>query len=190
MVTYHSFTLKNGLRVIIQPVSQSTIAVVNMLYHVGSCNESFQKTGIAHLLEHIMFGSSRHIPSYDRALEKVGGQNNAYTSNDITNYWCKLPANKLEVALWLESDRLLAPVYSDETIDIQRKVVIEEFKQTCLNKPYGNVWHYLLEQAYKVHPYAWPTIGKTITHIENTTKTDIIHFASQFLYSSKCHISN
>lgn len=182
MPTYYPFTLANGLRVVIQPNPQSHTVVVNLLYRVGAAYEAPDKTGMAHFLEHIMFGGSQHVACYDKELQKVGGQNNAYTSTDVTNYWCKLPANKLPVALWLEADRLLAPSYHTHTVDTQRKVVIEEFKQGYHNAPYGDVWHQLCDQAYQVHPYRWPTIGKTIDHLSqvNMSKEDIIRFGKRF----------
>ena len=182
MPTYYPFTLANGLRVVIQPNAQSHTVVVNILYRVGAAYEAPDKTGMAHLLEHIMFGGSRNVASYDKALQKVGGQNNAYTTTDVTNYWCKLPANKLPVALWLEADRLLAPSYHTHTVETQRKVVIEEFKQGYHNAPYGDVWHQLCDQAYNVHPYRWPTIGKNIDHLDqaNMSKEEIIRFGKRF----------
>ena len=182
MPTYYPFTLANGLRVVIQPNAQSHMVVVNILYRVGAAYEAPDKTGMAHFLEHIMFGGSRNVASYDKALQKVGGQNNAYTTTDVTNYWCKLPANKLPVALWLEADRLLAPSYHTHTVETQRKVVIEEFKQGYHNAPYGDVWHQLCDQAYNVHPYRWPTIGKNIDHLDqaNMSKEEIIRFGKRF----------
>ena len=177
---HQSFTLANGLQLIIQPIPNSNTIVMNTLYHVGSVNDPPTQTGLAHLFEHIMFGGSAHIHSYDKTLEKVGGTNNAYTTPDITNYWCKLPTNKLEVACWLESDRMISPAYRDQTIETQRQVVIEEYKQTCLNKPYGDAWHHILSQAYKIHPYRWPTIGKEINHIKKITKQQIITFGNHY----------
>jgi zinc protease len=180
MTPYHAYTLNNGLRIVVQPMPQSTMAVVNLMYLVGSRNESPHSTGMAHFLEHIMFGGSKHVADYDKTLQRVGGKNNAYTSNDVTSYWCKLPASQLEVAFWLESDRMLAPAYSDKTIETQRSVVTEEFKQCCINKPYGDVWHLLSAQAYKEHPYAWPTIGKRVEDIAAMKKEDIVAFGERY----------
>ncbi len=179
-----TYTLKNGLRVALQPIRDSHMAIVNVMYLVGSRNENSEKTGLAHLLEHIAFGGSVHVDNYDKALQKVGGKNNAYTSNDITNYWSQVPSNQLETALYLEADRLLGLAYKNEVIEVQRNVVIEEFKQSYHNKPYGDTWHMLCEQAYKNHPYAWPTIGKIIAHIEKITQQDIIRFGEQFYVPS------
>lgn len=151
-------------------------AVVNILYDVGSRDEDENRTGFAHLFEHLMFGGSVNIPSYDEPLQNVGGENNAFTTPDITNYYCQLPAINLETAFWLESDRMLSLAFSEESLEVQRKVVIEEFKQRYLNQPYGDVWLKLRPLCYKVHPYKWATIGKDIAHIENATMDDVKGF--------------
>ncbi len=180
MAIQNTFTLKNGLRVLLQPVKDSNIVVINLMYLVGSRNEDPNKTGLAHLLEHIAFGGSQHVENYDKTLQAVGGKNNAYTSSDVTNYWCQLPANQLEVGLYLESDRLLGLSYKPEVLEVQRNVVIEEFKESYLNKPYGDVWSILCNESYKKHPYSWSTIGKKISHIESITQKDVIAFGEKF----------
>ncbi len=176
MINFARTTLENGLRVVIHEDDSTPLAVVNLLYDVGSSDEDPGKTGLAHLLEHIMFGGSVNIPSYDREVQKAGGENNAFTSNDITNYYIKLPAINLETALWLESDRMFDLRFTQKGLDIQRNVVIEEFKQRYLNQPYGDVWLLLRPLTYKMHPYRWPTIGMDISHIESITLDDIRHF--------------
>lgn len=152
------------------------MAVVNIMYDVGARDEDPEKTGFAHLFEHLMFGGSINIPSYDSPLQMAGGENNAYTSNDITNYYIQLPAENLETAFWLESDRMLSLAFSEKSLDVQRKVVSEEFKEHYLNKPYGDAMHKIRELAYKVHPYRWMTIGKELSHIENAKLEDVKKF--------------
>lgn len=152
------------------------MAVVNIMYDVGARDEDPNKTGFAHLFEHLMFGGSLHIPSYDGPLQMAGGENNAYTSNDVTNYYIQLPAENLETAFWLESDRMLSLAFGEKSLEVQRKVVSEEFKEHYLNKPYGDVWHKMRDLAYKIHPYRWMTIGKELSHIENATLEDVKRF--------------
>jgi zinc protease len=152
------------------------IAVMNILYDVGSRDEHPDKTGFAHLFEHLMFGGSENIPSYDEPLQNVGGENNAFTNTDITNYYLTVPASNIETAFWLESDRMLSLSFDPKVLEVQRKVVIEEFKQRYLNQPYGDVWLKLRPLAYQVHPYQWATIGKEISHIENATMEDVRSF--------------
>jgi zinc protease len=176
MISYSSFTLENGLRVFVHEDRSVQIAVMNILYDVGSRDESPDKTGFAHLFEHLMFGGSVNIPNYDEPLQKVGGENNAFTNTDITNYYLTLPAANLETGFWLESDRMLSLSFDPKVLEVQRKVVIEEFKQRYLNQPYGDVWLKLRPLAYKVHPYQWATIGKEISHIENATMEDVRDF--------------
>jgi len=176
MVDFEHFTLDNGLRVIVHEDPDVQIAVINILYDVGSRDESSDKTGFAHLFEHLMFGGSVNIPDYDEELQKVGGENNAFTSPDITNYYMTLPAQSLETGFWLESDRMLTLNFNPEVLEVQRKVVIEEFKQRYLNQPYGDVWLKLRPLAYTKHPYRWPTIGKEISHIENATMEQVRDF--------------
>lgn len=152
------------------------MAVVNVLYDVGARDEDPAKTGFAHLFEHLMFGGSVNIPVYDEPLQLAGGENNAFTTNDLTNYYCQLPAENLETAFWLESDRMLSLAFSKKSLEVQRKVVCEEFKEHYINKPYGDVWHKMRELAYTTHPYRWMTIGKELSHIENATLDDVKAF--------------
>ena len=176
MISFHQFTLANGLKVLVHEDHTVQIAVLNILYDVGSRDEQPDKTGFAHLFEHLMFGGSANIPSYDEPLQKVGGENNAFTSTDITNYYLTVPATNLETGFWLESDRMLSLSFDPKVLEVQRKVVIEEFKQRYLNQPYGDVWLKLRPLAYKEHPYQWATIGKEVSHIENATMDDVKDF--------------
>ncbi len=176
MIQFNQFTLSNGLRVIVHEDPTVQIAVLNILYDVGSRDEREDKTGFAHLFEHLMFGGSVNIPSYDEPLQKVGGENNAFTNTDITNYYLTVPASNIETGFWLESDRMLSLSFDPQVLEVQRKVVIEEFKQRYLNQPYGDVWLKLRPLAYEVHPYKWATIGKEISHIENATMEDVRDF--------------
>jgi predicted Zn-dependent peptidase len=176
MIQFEKFVLANGLRVIVHRDASTPMAVLNVMYDVGARDEQPDKTGFAHLFEHLMFGGSIHIPNYDTPLQMAGGDNNAYTTNDLTNYYIHLPAENLETAFWLESDRMLSLAFSEKSLDVQRKVVCEEFKEHYLNKPYGDVWHKMRELAYKVHPYRWMTIGKELSHIENAKLDDVKNF--------------
>lgn len=180
MINFKNFTLDNGLQVIVHEDPNSLIAVVNVMYNVGSRDEEVHKTGLAHLFEHLMFGGSQHIPAYDRALQQVGGDNNAYTTPDVTNYYCTLPAANLETAFWLESDRMLGLSLSPQVLAVQQKVVIEEFKERYLNQPYGDAGLKLSELAYTVHPYRWPVIGQDISHIAQATLEDVQAFFARF----------
>src|SRR5687767_14567216 len=176
MIQFTEFTLENGLRVIVHEDPTVQIAVLNILYDVGSRDERPDKTGFAHLFEHLMFGGSVNIPNYDEPLQRVGGENNAFTNTDITNYYLTLPASNIETGFWLESDRMMSLSFDPKVLEVQRKVVIEEFKQRYLNQPYGDVWLKLRPLAYQVHPYQWATIGKEIGHIENATMQDVREF--------------
>ncbi len=176
MVKFNRFTLDNGLRVLVHEDHTTPMAVLNILYDVGARDEDASQTGFAHLFEHLMFGGSVNIPSYDEPLQRVGGENNAFTSNDITNYYITLPAVNLETAFWLESDRMLSLAFSEKSLEVQRNVVIEEFKQRYLNQPYGDVWLKLRPMVYKKHPYQWATIGKEIKHIEDARIEDVKAF--------------
>jgi predicted Zn-dependent peptidase len=176
MIQFERFTLSNGLKLLIHKDASTPMAVVNVLYDVGARDEKESQTGFAHLFEHLMFGGSINIPDYDEPLQLAGGENNAYTTNDLTNYYCQLPAENLETAFWLESDRMLSLAFSEKSLDVQRKVVSEEFKEHYLNKPYGDVWHKMREMAYKVHPYKWMTIGKELKHIEEAQLQDVKNF--------------
>jgi len=176
MIEYNRFTLDNGLRVLVHEDSSTPMVVVNVMYDVGARDEMPDKTGFAHLFEHLMFGGSINIPEYDEPLQRAGGDNNAYTTNDITNYYCTLPAENIETAFWLESDRMLSLAFSEKSLDVQRKVVCEEFKEHYINKPYGDIWHKMRALAYTVHPYQWMTIGKELSHIENANIEDVKAF--------------
>ncbi|MFM7645216.1 MAG: M16 family metallopeptidase [Sphingomonadales bacterium] len=176
MIQFDRFTLSNGLRVLVHPDPSTPMAVVNVLYNVGARDEDSHHTGFAHLFEHLMFGGSLHISDYDEPLQMAGGENNAYTTNDLTNYYIQLPADNLETAFWLESDRMLSLAFSEKSLATQRKVVCEEFKENYLNKPYGDTWHKMRELAYQVHPYRWMTIGKELSHIETATLGQVKSF--------------
>ena len=180
MIQFERFELENGLKVLFHKDVSTPMAVVNVLYDVGARDESEHQTGFAHLFEHLMFGGSINIPDFDSALQIAGGESNAFTSNDITNYYDVLPANNLETALWLESDRMLSLAFTEKSLEVQRQVVIEEFKQRYLNQPYGDVWLLLRPLAYKKHPYKWATIGKEISHIENAKMEDVRSFFQRF----------
>jgi zinc protease len=176
MVKFERFILDNGLKVLVHIDQSTPMAVVNVLYDVGARDEDAQQTGFAHLFEHLMFGGSVNIPDYDDPLQVAGGENNAYTTNDLTNYYCQLPSENLETAFWLESDRMLSLAFSKKSLDVQRKVVCEEFKEHYINKPYGDVWHIMRELAFKEHPYRWMTIGKELSHVENAQLEDVKRF--------------
>lgn len=180
MINYNQFQLPNGLQVIHHQDTNSNLCVLNILYRVGSKDENPEKTGFAHLFEHLMFGGSVNVAEFDAELQVAGGENNAFTSNDITNYYITLPANNIETAFWLESDRMLSLDFSQKVLDVQKAVVIEEFKERYINQPYGDVWLKLLPLAYKVHPYNWPTIGKDFSHIEQATLDDVKAFFYNF----------
>lgn len=180
MINFESFTLNNGLKVLVHEDHSAPTAAVNLLYKVGARDEDPEKTGFAHLFEHLMFGGSKNIPEYDEPLQKVGGDNNAFTSNDITNYYITIPSINLETAFWLESDRMLSLSFDPKVLEIQRSVVIEEFKQRYLNQPYGDAWLKLRPLAYQKHPYRWATIGKEIEHIERATMEDVKDFFFRF----------
>jgi predicted Zn-dependent peptidase len=176
MIQFEKFILGNGLRVIVHQDLSTPMAVMNIMYDVGARDEDPEKTGFAHLFEHLMFGGSVNIPSYDEPLQMAGGENNAYTTNDLTNYYIQIPAENLETAFWLESDRMLSLAFGEKSLETQRKVVVEEFKEHYLTKPYGDVQHKLRELAYKKHPYRWMTIGKELSHIENARLADVKDF--------------
>ncbi|MBT0812201.1 insulinase family protein [Litoribacter ruber] len=176
MIAYERFVLDNGLEVLVHEDHTTKMAVLNILYKVGSRNEVIGKTGLAHYFEHLMFGGSKNVPVFDTALEKVGGECNAFTNTDITNYYTTVPAINIETAFWLESDRMLHLNLSDKTIDTQKKVVIEEFKQRYLNQPYGNAFHLVRDMAFDRHPYRWPTIGQSLEDVENYNRQDVEEF--------------
>ena len=176
MIQFEKFTLSNGLKVIFHKDPTTPLAVINTLFDVGARDESPDKTGFAHLFEHLMFGGSVNIEDFDAPLQNAGGESNAFTSNDITNYYNIIPAQNIETALWLESDRLLSLAFTEKSLETQRSVVIEEFKQRYLNQPYGDVWLELRPLAYTTHPYQWATIGKEIKHIEDASMEDVKSF--------------
>lgn len=176
MIKLEKFTLPNGLTVLFHHDPTTPMAVVNTLYKVGAKNEDPNRTGFAHLFEHLMFGGSKHIPDFDKPLQIAGGQSNAFTSNDLTNYYNVLPKENIDTALWLESDRMLSLAFTPKSLEVQRQVVIEEFKQRYLNQPYGDVWLALRPLAYQKHPYQWATIGKNIEQIETATLQEVKDF--------------
>jgi len=179
MIEFERFTLQNGLRVIVHHDASTPIVAMNILYDVGSRDEHPDRTGFAHLFEHLMFGGSVNIPRFDEPLERVGGENNAFTNNDFTNYYLTVPGHNLETAFWLESDRMLNLAFSARSFDVQRNVVVEEFRQNYLNQPYGDAWLLLRPLAYKMHPYRWATIGIDPTHIEEASMEDVHDFYTQ-----------
>ena len=180
MVSFERYKLKNGLTVLLHHDKTTPMVVVNTLYDVGARDENENKTGFAHLFEHLMFGGSVNISDFDKELQKAGGESNAFTSNDVTNYYDIVPAQNIETALWLESDRMLSLAFTDKSLEVQRNVVIEEFKQRYLNQPYGDVWLELRPLAYEKHPYKWATIGKDIAHIENANMEDVKSFFNKY----------
>ena len=180
MIPFEKYKLDNGLTVILHKDTNTPIAAVNITYNVGSRDENPNRTGLAHLFEHLMFGGSKNIPKYDEPLERVGGENNAFTSTDITNYYLTLPVQNLETAFWLESDRMNELAFSKKSFENQRNVVIEEFKQSYLNQPYGDIMLLLKPLAYKIHPYQWDTIGKSIEQISQTSIEEIKAFFYTF----------
>lgn len=189
MIKFERFTLKNGLRVLFHQDKSTPIVAMNIVYNVGAKDEDPELTGFAHLFEHLMFGGSLNIPKYDVPLEKVGGENNAFTNNDLTNYYLTIPRENLETAFWLESDRMLNLAFSEKSLEVQRKVVIEEYKQRYLNQPYGDVWLLLRPEVYKTHSYRWATIGKDISHIEKAKMEDVKHFYQKFYNPSNAILS-
>ncbi len=180
MVEYRKERLDNGLTVIVHEDHSSPLVAINVLYKVGSKDESEEKTGITHLFEHLMFGGSANVPDFDEPIQLAGGENNAFTNSDITNFYNLLPAENIEIGLWLEADRMHKLKLNKKSLETQKKVVIEEFKETCLNEPYGDVWHHLSAMSYEDHPYKWPTIGKDISHIEQVSLEDAADFYKKF----------
>ncbi|MBP5396413.1 MAG: insulinase family protein, partial [Bacteroidales bacterium] len=180
MISFEKYTLDNGLRVILHRDPTTPIAAVNVAYDVGSRDEDPQHTGFAHLFEHLMFGGSEHIPDFDTQLQQVGGENNAFTNTDLTDYYLTVPVVNLETALWLESDRMNRLAFSEESLEVQRKVVMEEFKQSYLNQPYGDVMLLLKPLAYQVHPYRWNTIGMDLRHIAEATMDQVKDYFYRF----------
>jgi len=180
MIKYEYNTLNNGLKVIVHQDKSTPLVAMNIIYKVGSRDENPDKTGFAHLFEHLMFGGSINIPKYDTPLQNAGGENNAFTNNDFTNYYLTIPKSNMETAFWLESDRMLSLAFSEKSLEVQQQVVIEEFKQNYLNQPYGDIYLLLKPLAYKKHPYRWNTIGKDVSHIENANMDDVKQFYNKF----------
>lgn len=176
MITFDRYVFDNGLRLIVHEDHSSPMVAVNVVYDVGSRDEDPSMTGFAHLFEHLMFSGSQNVPDFDGPIQNAGGENNAFTNTDMTNFYDVLPAENVETALWLESDRMQQLNFSEKALNIQKKVVIEEFKETCLTEPYGDIWHHLSEMVYQKHSYRWPTIGKTLAHIQEAKLDDVIHF--------------
>src|SRR5882757_7943192 len=176
MIKFEKFQLANGLRVVVHEDAATPMVVVNVLYDIGARDEDPKQTGFAHLFEHLMFGGSVNIEDFETPLQLAGGENNAYTTNDFTNYYIQLPAENIETAFWLESDRMLSLAFSEKSLDVQRKVVMEEFKEHYINKPYGDVWFKMRELVYKQHPYRWMTIGSKLSHIEDARLEDVRQF--------------
>ncbi|HAQ64826.1 MAG TPA: peptidase M16 [Bacteroidales bacterium] len=189
MIEFNRFTLDNGLRLLVHTDTTTPMVAINVLYDVGSKDEHPGHTGFAHLFEHLMFGGSLNIESYDRELEKVGGENNAFTTSDYTNYYLQIPANNVETGFRLESDRMLSLSFSEKKLDVQRNVVMEEFKQSYLNKPYGDLWLELKPLAYTHHPYRWPTIGSDISHIANATLEEVKAFFNKYYHPANAILS-
>lgn len=182
MIDYRTSVLNNGLQIVLHKDISTPLVSVNVLYNVGSRDEQADKTGFAHLFEHLMFSGSENIPNYDYYVEQAGGESNAFTNNDITNYYLTVPKQFLETALWLESDRMKQLDFSQKSLDVQKNVVSEEFKQRYLNQPYGDIWLALRPLAYKQHPYQWCTIGKDLSHIENASLDDVKAFFRKFYH--------
>lgn len=180
MIQVNRYTLANGLRIVHNEDDSTQMVALNLLYDVGARDEDPSHTGFAHLFEHLMFGGSLHIPDYDTPVQNAGGENNAWTNNDITNYYITLPHQNVETGFWLESDRMFSLDFSPKSLEVQRQVVIEEFKQRNLNQPYGDASHLLRELAYESHPYRWPTIGKEIAHIAQATLEEVKDFFYRF----------
>ena len=180
MLQINRHILSNGLRLVHSQDASTQMVALNVLYNVGARDENPEHTGFAHLFEHLMFGGSVNIPDYDAPLQLAGGENNAWTNNDITNYYLTVPRQNVETGFWLESDRMLSLDFSERSLEVQRGVVMDEFKQRCLNQPYGDVGHLLRPLAYRVHPYQWPTIGKELSHIANATLEEVKDFFFRF----------
>lgn len=174
MININKTVLANGLRIVHSRVDNTQMVALNILYNVGSKDEDENHTGFAHLFEHLMFSGSKNIENYDVVIQNAGGENNAWTNNDFTNYYVCVPKQNVEVAFWLESDRMFQLNINENSLAVQKNVVCEEFKQRTLNCPYGDVGHMMRDLVYKIHPYRWPTIGKNIEHIEKAT-LDIVY---------------
>ncbi|MCH2044888.1 MAG: insulinase family protein [Saprospiraceae bacterium] len=189
MINFHKYHLENGLRIIIHPDVSTPFVSICVTYAVGTRDENPQRTGFAHLFEHLMFGGSKHAPDFDQHIQNAGGENNAFTNQDITVYYDQLPLDNWEIGLWLESDRMQNLLLNQKALDVQRKVVVEEFKETCLNQPYGDIWHHIGPLLYKQHPYQVPTIGAKIEHIQEAELSDVQHFFDRFYCPNNAVVS-
>jgi zinc protease len=189
MVRFQRFVLDNGLKVLLNQDMQSPLIAFNVLYNVGSKDEMPGKTGLAHFFEHLMFSGTLNVPDYDQPVQMAGGENNAFTNADITNFYITLPAENFEIACWLEADRMQNLNLSQKAFDVQKKVVIEEFKETTLNRPFGDVWHHISDLTYQVHPYKWPTIGLDIEHINKFKREDALDFYHRFYHPGNAILS-
>ena len=189
MIEFNRFELPNGLRVIHQYDPSVSTVVLNTLYNVGARDESPERTGFAHLFEHLMFAGSKNVASFDKEIEQAGGQNNAFTNNEFTNYYISVPAENVETAFWLESDRMLALNINENSLNVQKGVVIEEFKQRCFNAPFGLLWHHVRDMLYKESPYRWPTIGLTFDHISDAKLSDVQDFYQRFYSPNNAVVS-
>ena len=189
MIDFNRFELSNGLRVIHQYDPNVSTVVLNTLYNVGARDESPERTGFAHLFEHLMFAGSQNVASFDKEIEGAGGQNNAFTNNEFTNYYISVPAENIETAFWLESDRMMGLNINDNSLNVQKGVVIEEFKQRCYNAPFGLLWHHVRDMLYQKSPYRWPTIGLTFDHISEASLADVQSFYQRFYSPNNAVIS-
>jgi len=189
VIEFNRFELPNGLRVIHQYDPSVSTVVLNTLYNVGARDESPERTGFAHLFEHLMFAGSKNVASFDKEIEQAGGQNNAFTNNEFTNYYISVPAENVETAFWLESDRMLALNINENSLNVQKGVVIEEFKQRCFNAPFGLLWHHVRDMLYKEGPYRWPTIGLTFDHISDAKLSDVQDFYQRFYSPNNAVVS-
>lgn len=189
LIQYEHYTLANGLEVILYPDGSRPLVAINILYKVGSRNDPPGRTGFAHLFEHLMFAGSEHVDNFDDHLHLAGGDNNAFTTSDFTLYDDIVPAENLDTALWLESDRMKALKFSEKILRTQQKVVVEEFKETCLEEPYGDAYHELYALAYQKHPYRWPVIGLNFEDIAAATLEEVKAFFYQHYRPNKAIIS-
>ncbi len=189
MINFERHTLDNGMVVLMNMDKTTPLVAFNIMYNVGSKNEEESKTGLAHLFEHLMFSGTNLVPDFDSRTQIVGGENNAFTNADITSFYITLPAQNIETAFWLESDRMVNLVLSEEKFENEKRVVIEEFKETSINVPYGDMWHHLSDLSYTKHPYKWPTIGKKIDHIQNFTLDDIFKYYNDYYHPKNAIIS-
>ncbi|MBO5351293.1 MAG: insulinase family protein [Alistipes sp.] len=180
MIPYKKRILENGLTVVVNRDRSSKLSAVNLLYKVGARNEDPDRTGFAHLFEHLMFRGTCDVPSFDLPVQMASGEDNAFTNNDYTNFYLTLPVDNLETALWLESDRMQGLWITPEKLETEKRVVVEEFRQRYLNQPYGDQTMLLRALAYRIHPYRWATIGRSTDHIEGATLDEVEHFYRTF----------